>query len=174
MSNFNNVNVNCAQYQLYKVPQLTSFSFNLINRVKNQLCQSQKWQYQLCWDELCACRLDGGLTMTLRNNKHPNSSTLPLELHNTNAMLRLLKFTFIEFFIFVWVQNSFKKLQSFRPHYIFHMYALLGSVPRSYSKMKFDHFFEQMDNFFLTSFSLGKIEIVGQKSEYLIKLLFTY
>ena len=54
------------------------------------------------------------------------------------------------------------------------MYALLGSVPRSYSKMKFDHFFEQMDSFFLTSFSLGKIEIIGQKFEYLIKPLFTY
>ena len=28
MSNFNNVSVNCAQYQVFKVPQLTSFSFN--------------------------------------------------------------------------------------------------------------------------------------------------
>ena len=27
---------------------LTSISFNLINRVKYQLCQSQKWQYHLC------------------------------------------------------------------------------------------------------------------------------
>ena len=54
MSNFNNVNVNCAQYQLFKVPKLTSISFNLINRVKYQLCQSQKWQYHLCGDELCA------------------------------------------------------------------------------------------------------------------------
>ena len=33
---------------------LTSISFNLINRVKYQLCQSQKWQYHLCGDELCA------------------------------------------------------------------------------------------------------------------------
>ena len=54
MSNFNNVNVNCAQYQLFKVPQLSSFSFNLINRVKIQLCQSQKGQYHLCGDELFA------------------------------------------------------------------------------------------------------------------------
>ena len=35
---------------------LTNISFNLINRVKYQLCQSQKWQYHLCWDELCARR----------------------------------------------------------------------------------------------------------------------
>ena len=33
---------------------MTSISFNLINRVKYQLCQSQKWQYHLCGDELCA------------------------------------------------------------------------------------------------------------------------
>ena len=33
---------------------LTNISFNLINRVKYQLCQSQKWQYHLCGDELCA------------------------------------------------------------------------------------------------------------------------
>ena len=35
---------------------LTSISINLINRVKYQLCQSQKWKYHLCGDELCACR----------------------------------------------------------------------------------------------------------------------
>ena len=35
---------------------LTNISFNLINRFKNQLCQSQKWQYHLCGDELCARR----------------------------------------------------------------------------------------------------------------------
>ena len=33
---------------------MTSISFNLINRVKHQLCQSQKWQYHLCGDKLCA------------------------------------------------------------------------------------------------------------------------
>ena len=35
---------------------MTSISLNLINRVKYQLCQSQKWQYHLCGDELCARR----------------------------------------------------------------------------------------------------------------------
>ena len=35
---------------------MTSISFDLINRVKYQLCQSQKWQYHLCGDELCARR----------------------------------------------------------------------------------------------------------------------
>ena len=35
-----------------------SISFNLINRVKYQLCQSQKWQYHLCGDEKCALRQD--------------------------------------------------------------------------------------------------------------------
>ena len=33
---------------------LTNISLNLINRVKYQLCQSQKSQYHLCGDELCA------------------------------------------------------------------------------------------------------------------------
>ena len=33
---------------------LTSISFNLINRVEYHLCQSQKWQYHLCGDQLCA------------------------------------------------------------------------------------------------------------------------
>ena len=37
MSNFNNVNVNCAQFQQFKVPKLTSISFDLINRVKYPL-----------------------------------------------------------------------------------------------------------------------------------------
>ena len=36
---------------------LTSISFNLINSVNYQLCQSQKRQYHLCGDELCARRL---------------------------------------------------------------------------------------------------------------------
>ena len=54
MSSFNNVNVNCAQYQLFKVPRLTNISFNWINRVKYQLCQSQRGQYHLSGDELCA------------------------------------------------------------------------------------------------------------------------
>ena len=33
---------------------LTSISYNLINSVKYQLCQSQKGQYHLCGDELFA------------------------------------------------------------------------------------------------------------------------
>ena len=33
---------------------LTGISFDLINSVKYQLCQSQKRQYHLCGDELCA------------------------------------------------------------------------------------------------------------------------
>ena len=108
--------------------------------------------------------------MTLRNNKHPNSSTVPLELHNTNAKVAHFYWNFH----FCSDTKFIFKRKIFRPHYVFHMYALLGYVPTGDSKMKFDHFFEQMDNFFLTSFSLGKIEIVGQKSEYLIKPLFTY
>ena len=70
MSSFNNVNVNCAQYQKFKVPMLTSISLNLINRVKYQLCQSQKWQYHLCGDELCARRILVSTTQysTLREN----------------------------------------------------------------------------------------------------------
>ena len=88
--------------------------------------------------------LDGGLTMTLRNNKHPNSSTLPLELHNTNAKVAHFYWNFH----FCSDTKFIFKRKIFRPHYIFHMYALLGSMPRCYSKMKFDHFFEQMDNLF--------------------------
>ena len=33
---------------IIQVPMLTSISFNLINIVKYQLCQSQKWQYHIC------------------------------------------------------------------------------------------------------------------------------
>ena len=57
MSSFINVNMNCAQYKWFKVPIMTSISFTLINRVEYQLCQSQKWQYHLCGDELCARRV---------------------------------------------------------------------------------------------------------------------
>ena len=35
---------------------LIIISFDLINRVKYQLFHSQKWQYHLCGDELCARR----------------------------------------------------------------------------------------------------------------------
>ena len=37
---------------------MTSISFDSINRVKYQLCQSQKGQYHLCGDELCARRME--------------------------------------------------------------------------------------------------------------------
>ena len=75
MSNFDNVNMNCAQYQWFKVPMLTSISLTLINRVEYQLCQSQKWQYHLRGDELCArqqCRpsqLDKARTLYVWSRK---------------------------------------------------------------------------------------------------------
>ena len=61
MSSFKDVNMNCAQYQWCKVPLLISICFTLTNRVEYQLFQSQKWQYHLCGDALCArpqCLLD--------------------------------------------------------------------------------------------------------------------
>ena len=70
------------------VAMLTSISFNLINRVKYQLCQSQKWQYHKCEDKLCARQFVwefknnnffAGYSSYLGKSRYSNSNIKPNE-----------------------------------------------------------------------------------------------
>ena len=63
---------------------LTNISFILINRVKYQLCQSQKWQYHLCWDELCARRT--------KSTKKPQNRTTFLIIVKNHKKKKITRF----------------------------------------------------------------------------------